>query len=89
MARTYFETFERDDETEVTVEYTISAYDPGVSSGPAEICYPPEGGEVEIIKVFNDSGDLKWTDDEDEKWSAWIAENHQFDDGDDYDDYRD
>lgn len=24
-------------------------YDPGVSSGPPEYCYPPEGGEVEDV----------------------------------------
>jgi hypothetical protein len=78
--RTHYMTFERDDETEVTVEYTISAYDPGVSSGPAESCYPPEGGEVEIIKVFSDSGDVKWTDEEDADWSQRIFEHHDFDD---------
>ncbi|PSJ60793.1 hypothetical protein [Pseudaminobacter soli (ex Li et al. 2025)] len=85
MARTYFMDFERADETEVSVEYTISAYDPGNTYGPAESCYPPEGGEVEIIKVFNDAGPVVCTDDEAEKWSAYIAENH--DHGDDYDDF--
>lgn len=25
----------------------VTPYDPGVSSGPPERCYPPEGGEVE------------------------------------------
>lgn len=87
MARTHFQSFERDDETEVTVEYTISDYDPGVLSGPPENCYPPEGGEVEIIRVFTDAGDVTFTDDEAEKWSDWIAQNHDFDD--DYDDYLD
>lgn len=82
MARTHFTSFERDDDTEVTVEYTISPYDPGVSSGPAEDCYPPEGGEVEIISVKDDAGkSVDWTDDETAKWSGWIQENHDFDDG--------
>lgn len=86
MSATHFETFERDDGTEVTVEYTISDYDPGVCSGPPEDCYPPEGGEVEIVKVFNDAGTVEYTDDEGEKWSVWIAENHVFDDaGGEYD----
>ncbi|MCC6480305.1 MAG: hypothetical protein IT552_14000 [Sphingomonadaceae bacterium] len=84
MIRTHFMELERDDGTDVTVEYSISAYDPGVCSGPAEACYPPEGGEVEIIKVFNDAGPVKSTDAEDEKWSAHIAENHDHDD-DSYD----
>lgn len=82
MSATHFTSFERDDETEVTVEYTISPYDPGVSSGPPEICYPPEGGEVEIVGVNDADGrELQWTDAEDEKWSDWIAQNHDFDDG--------
>jgi hypothetical protein len=85
MARTYFETFERDDEIEVTVEYSITAYDPGNTYGPAEDCYPPEGGEVEIVRVFNDAGEVKWTDAEDEKWCSYIAENHDFSEPD-YDD---
>lgn len=86
MARTYYQTFERDCGMEVTVEYTITAYDPGVSSGPAESCYPPEGGEVEIVKVFNDVGPVTSTSEEDDKWCAYIAENHVHDDGfDDYD----
>lgn len=83
---THFTDFERDDETVVTVEYTISPFDPGNTYGPAENCYPPEGGEVEIIKVFNDAGPVNSTDAEDEKWCAWIAENHDHD-GDFYDDY--
>lgn len=28
----------------IYVEYT--PYDPGVSRGPVEVCYPPEGGEL-------------------------------------------
>lgn len=87
MARTHFMDLERDDETEVTVEYKISAFDPGVCSGPAEDCYPPEGGEVEIIKVFSDAGPVKSTDAEDEKWSAYIAENHNHDDSYDFLEY--
>jgi hypothetical protein len=90
MSRTHTMSFERDDETEVTVEYTISDYDPGVSSGPPEICYPPEGGEVEIIRVNDEAGnDIKWTDDEDQKWVDYIQENHDFDDGFDPDWERD
>lgn len=90
MSRTHFTTFERDDGTEVTIEYTISDYDPGVSSGPAEICYPPEGGEVEILssKVGAEIVDL--TDDE----IAMIGRDHDFsadaeDDGYAYEAWRD
>jgi hypothetical protein len=86
MSRTHETYFEREDGTEVCVEYTITPYDPGVSSGPAEICYPPEGGEVEIISVKDESGkSLDWTADEDQKWSVSIFENHDFDDGPDPD----
>lgn len=85
----HYTEFERDDGSVVTVEYTITAYDPGVSSGPAESCYPPEGGEVEIINVKNADGEkVVTTDDEDEKWSTWIMENHDHDD-DRHDYYED
>jgi len=32
---------------EVEVDWTFSKLDPGVTSGPPENCYPPEGGELE------------------------------------------
>lgn len=90
MARTYYKSFERENGQEVTVEYSITPYDPGVSWGPPESCYPPEGGEVEIVKVFSDDEpDLAWTDAEDDDWSARIAETHDHSDYDDYDDWRD
>lgn len=80
MPRTHETTFERDDETEVTVEYTISPVIPATWYEPAE------GGEVEIVRVTDADGvEIKWTDDEDEKWCSWIAENHDF--SDDYEDY--
>lgn len=34
------------------VEGTVTDYDPGVTSGPVDRCYPPEGGEVEIEEVY-------------------------------------
>lgn len=30
---------------------TVSPYDHGRCSGPPELCYPPEGGEVEIDEI--------------------------------------
>lgn len=30
------------------VDFSCTPYDPGRSSGPPELCYPPEGGEVEV-----------------------------------------
>ena len=81
MPRTHETTFERDDETEVTVEYTIT----GIV--PATYWQPSEGGEVEIVKVTDADGNpVQHTDAEDEKWSTWIAENHDFNE-DYYDDY--
>jgi hypothetical protein len=86
MPREYSKTFEREDHTEVEVFYHISAYDSGVCSGPAELCYPPEGGEVEITRVMANGEDLKWSDAEDEKWCEEIAETHVHDDYDYFDD---
>ena len=41
-----------DPEMELLVEGNATPYDPGVTSGPPECCYPPEGGEVEIENVY-------------------------------------
>lgn len=41
-----------DVELGLTVEGNATPYDPGVTSGPPEACYPPEGGEVEIENVY-------------------------------------
>jgi hypothetical protein len=85
MARTHFYTFEREDETEVSVEYSITPYDPGVSSGPAEICYPPEGGEVEILQVFSETLEsVVLTDAEERDLPSTIFEQHEFDDDREY-----
>ncbi len=81
MPHTHETEFERADETAVVVEYTISNF------VPASYWQPAEGGEVEIVKVFDtDRNVIQHTDEEDEKWCLWIAENHDFDGGwDDYD----
>lgn len=39
-------------EMELLVEGNATPYDPGVTRGPPEACYPPEGGEVEIENVY-------------------------------------
>lgn len=79
MATGYMK-FERDDCTEVEVEYTIT------SVTPATYWKPAEGGEVEIVSVTGPDGPVKWTDEEDEKWCARAAEDHEWDDGPDPDD---
>jgi hypothetical protein len=45
-----------EDETEIIVAFTMTVFDPGVRIGPAEFCYPPEGGEVEILGVWRKAG---------------------------------
>lgn len=63
------------DETEVEVTYTISAYDPGRIFGPPELCYPPEGGEVEILSVKRDGQEIELDEDEIERLILWLQEN--------------
>lgn len=41
---------------DVSVEWEFSPLDPGVSSGPVENCYPPEGGEVRSCTVARPDG---------------------------------
>jgi hypothetical protein len=67
-------------EVELTVTYTITPYDPGISYGPAERCYPPEGGEVEITEVTDADGNaVEPTEAELEAWTDRIYEEHDFD----------
>lgn len=91
MPRTYYQDFDRDDESPVTVEYTASG---GCSAHMGSMTYaghPAEAPEIEIVKAFNDAGPVMLTPAEDERMSTWLAENHEdaADDGDDYDDWRD
>lgn len=77
---TYRET--EDGEVELTVTYTITAYDSGVSWGPPERCYPPEGGEVEIVSVTDEDGNtIEPTEAELKAWDTDIYEQHDFDAG--------
>lgn len=82
MPRTYFETFNRDDEaeTEVTVEYTY------YGGSPANYDHPGDPSEVEIVKALTDAGEVQLTDAEDERFTNWILENHEDDEEPDYDD---
>jgi hypothetical protein len=69
-------------EVELTVTYTITPYDPGISYGPPERCYPPEGGDVEIVAVTDDAGNvIEPTEAELKAWDTAIYEQHDFDAG--------
>lgn len=84
-------------EKEYEVSGHVSAYDPGICSGPPDRCYPPEGGEVEDITVTLDGKDVDLDDfspKDQEKMAEMLAEAAADDDGgydedyerDDYDD---
>jgi hypothetical protein len=88
--RTYFYDFLRDDgETEVTVEFSMTPYDSGNTYGPAENCYPPEGGEVEPFRAFGEDGKIELMTDA--EWDRAAIEIQQLpwdtwdDGGPDYD----
>lgn len=88
MPRTFSQDFERDDETEVTVDYTISG---GCAAHYGSFNYPGHPGEppeVEIVKAYTDAGPVVLTQTEDERFCQWIIENHE-DEGDDPADYAD
>jgi hypothetical protein len=78
-ARTHTMLFERDDETEVVIKYRLNPYDPGVLSGPAEQCYPPEGGDIADWEV-DGGGEL--TEAEIERMVREIYANQPDDDDD-------
>lgn len=74
-----------EDEIELSVEYSLTPYDPGCNWGPPEHCYPPEGGDVAEMEITLDGERFEVTDDEATKIEAHILETHE-DDGDyDYD----
>lgn len=76
---TYFQDFKRDDSSDVTVEYEIS-YGSSTTYSPAYGADGGEGVEVTIVKVFDDiNPSIQYTDDENERWSDYIAEHHEFD----------
>lgn len=52
------------------IEGTVSDYDPGVTSGPVDRCYPPEGGEVEIDTVYRIDDDGNETEVENYDFSS-------------------
>lgn len=80
MSRTYFTALNRLDETEVLIEYTISRYYPATWDDPAE------GGEVEIIKTWENGGvgaPVDLTAAEEDKFREVIAETHEEEERDD------
>jgi hypothetical protein len=84
-------TIERDDGNEnieafdVEITYRRKAYDPGRTTGPAELCYPAEGGGVEILEVTHNGQPFEMTEAEADKATLWIEENPEEED-DGYDD---
>jgi hypothetical protein len=91
--KTLYHTAYLDDDTELSIEYTQTPYDPGRTYGPPEDCYPPEGGDVEIINISRKISDCWYpyaaTDDEIEKWTQEIEELPIEDDGPDPDEWYD
>ncbi|MDW9880508.1 hypothetical protein GOA90_25315 [Sinorhizobium meliloti] len=71
-----------DDEFELDIEYDINPIDPGCTSGPPELCYPPEGGDVTDIEATLDGEPFSLTDAEEQAICSHIEETH--DHTDDY-----
>jgi len=73
----------RADELKIDVVYTRSRYFPAQTYGPAESCYPAEGGEIEILAAVDQFGvDHELTDAE----HAEVDANFRDVEGDEYDD---
>lgn len=66
---------ETDVETDLTVECSVSPYDPGRTYGAPEDCYPPEGGEVEVYRAFGPDGEpVVLTSEEEERLQELVDE---------------
>lgn len=70
---THLHEFERDNGDIVVIEYKINPFDPGVSYGPPESCYPPEGGDIADWEV--DGGKVELTEAEAERAEKEIYAN--------------
>jgi len=62
-----------DTETIYEIECDVTPYDPGRTWGDPEKCYPPEGGEVEIVSVKLNGKEIPYA--EWEKIVAWSADD--------------
>ena len=86
MARTHymkhFHMLPDDTEEDVELEYTATPYIPAVLYG--DNSSPAEGGEIELLKVTNEAGEITWSDKEEQVWLDYIAEHHR-DEEPDYD----
>jgi hypothetical protein len=75
-------------EVSVYADVKVSPYDPGCCSGPADSCYPPEGGEVEIDLVKIDG--VAWPEPQWPKGLIEVIEKRAFKMSQDrYSDYED
>lgn len=64
------------DYKDVVLEVTATRepYDPGVTNAAPENCYPPEGGEVEILTVKVDGKEVP-----ESEWSVWVSPDNLID----------
>lgn len=72
-------TLERgEDEIDIEVEYSVSAYYPAKISGPPEDCYPAEGGEIETLTAYRDGQAIDLTPTELEAVETHIYNSHDY-----------
>lgn len=82
--RTWLHDCLRDDGSDVTVEYERETYYPAVGPSWYDPGSPAEGGNVLIIKAFNETGDIILTNKEYGRITCWLEQNVEI--KDDYDD---
>lgn len=78
-----------EEEIELEIDYDINPYDPGVTSGPPEHCYPPEGGDVHDLTATRDGKPFELTDDEEQAICKHIEQTHDHSEDDRGDYYED
>lgn len=67
-----------DDEFPLEVDYDITPFFPAKTSGPPELCYPAEGGEVERVEAWHEGERFELTTEELSKLERYIQETHEF-----------
>lgn len=79
MKRTFFQDFDRDDDTQVTVEYTFTGGCPAHMGSMNYPGHPAEPAEVEIIKAWETTSekDVVLTEAEDTRFCQYLIENHE------------
>lgn len=72
-----------EEDIDLTIEYSMSAYFPAQTYGPPEHCSPAEGGEIDEMTILRDGWPFTLTEEEERAVEDFVYDHHDYD-SDDY-----